>query len=97
MSRYTGFKTHATATSTGTSNSQTFTPPSGAHGFYVTVSTNGCYMTFDGTAPSSTNGLSIPAGVAPLFFPFAPQASNGIIVRSQAAANSIVNVCWVEG
>lgn len=94
--RYTGFKSHATATSTGTSNSQTFTPPANAKGFYVTVATNGCYMTFDGTAPSSTNGLAIPSGVAPLFFPFVPAASSGIVVRSQAAANSVVNVVWVQ-
>ena len=96
MSRYTGFDAHATATSTNTTDSKTFAAPAGAHGFYVTVATNGCYMTFDGTAPSSTNGLALPAGVAPVFFPFVP-GTVGITVRSQAAASSVVNVCWVQG
>lgn len=97
MSRYTGFKSHEQLTSTGTANVQTFTPPAGAHGVYVSVSTNGCYITFDGTTPSSTNGLPLPAGVSPVFLLFAPAAGSGLKVASQAAANSVVNVAWVKG
>ena len=61
-------------------------------GCYITVSTNGCYMTFDGTTPSSTAGLAFPKDGVPAFFP----VGDTIRFASQAAANSVVNVVWVR-
>ncbi len=97
--RYTGFLSHSPGvTSANTTDTQTVTQPTASsdifpRGFYVTVSTTSCYMTFDASTPTSTNGLTVPAGTAPIFFPFAPAT---ITVRSSASANSIVNVTWVS-
>ncbi len=88
--RYTGFLSHSPGvTSANTTDTQTVTQPTASsdifpRGFYVTVSTTSCYMTFDASTPTST---------APIFFPFAPAT---ITVRSSASANSIVNVTWVS-
>jgi hypothetical protein len=62
---------------------QTLSPAATSHGVFVTVSTNGCYMTFDGSAPSSTNGLAFPKDGVPAFFP----SGNAIKFASQAAGN----------
>lgn len=84
---------HVQATSSGTADVQSLpTPGKGCHGFLITVSTNGCYLTLDGGTPSSTNGLAIPAGTSPIFIPIA----KNIKVASQAAGNSVVNVLWLQ-
>lgn len=70
---------------------QTLTPTPAAQGCFITVTTAMAYMTFDNTAPSATNGLAVPSGTAPIFFPF---AGKKIKVLS-SAASSIVNVLWV--
>lgn len=83
---------HAQATSTSTSDVQTVSAPTAdGKGCYVTVSTNGCYMRFDGGTPSSTAGLAFPKDGTPVFFPTA----SSIKFVSQAAGNSVVNVFWV--
>lgn len=72
---------------------QTISPPAGAvHGCYITVSTNGCYMRFDGGTPDSTHGLAFPKDGVPAFFP----VGGSITFVSQAAANSVVNVAWMK-
>ena len=83
---------HAQATSTGTADVHTFTPPTGAHGFFVTVQTNNCYLTLDATTPDSTNGLHILKDLGPIFIP----VGQTIKVASDAAGNSVVNVLWVS-
>lgn len=81
---------HATATSTGTSNQQTLTPPSGAKGFFYTLQTNGAYVTFDGSVPSSSNGLHFMAGSAPVFIPMGKTLN----FVSDAAGNAVLSVMW---
>lgn len=83
---------HAQATSTGTADVKTFSPPGGAHGFFITVQTNPVYLTLDGTTPSSTNGLHVIKDAAPVFIP----ASKTISVASDTAGNAVVNVLWVS-
>ena len=84
---------HAQATSTATNDVKTMTPPAGAHGVFLTVSTNGCTMTFDGTTPSSSNGVAFPKDGVPAFFPL---GTSTIKFISQAAGNSVVNAFWVR-
>ena len=86
---------HAQATSTGTGNVASLTPPAGAHGFWITASTNGCYLTLDGTTPDSSNGLPLAKDGLPLFLPLVPQASDALKFASQVAGNAVVNVLWL--
>lgn len=83
---------HVQITSTGTSDVKTATPPGGGHGFFCTVQTNNIYLTFDGTTPSSSNGLHILKDTAPIFFPVGKTLS----VVSDAAGNAVVNILWLS-
>ena len=71
---------------------QSITPATGARACLITVSTNGCYMTFDGTTPSSSAGVAFPKDGVPAFFP----VGKTIKFVSQAAANCVVNVAWLK-
>lgn len=84
---------HAQASSSGTGNVQSFTAPASAQAALVSVETTGCYMTFDGTTPSSSAGLFLPTGV----LHFIPAAA-GLTLKfaSSAAATSKVNVAWLS-
>lgn len=79
-------------TSTGTTNSQTATPPAGAVGFFIQVGTTSGYITLDGSTPSSSNGLLIAKDQLPMFIPVAQT----IILRSSAGANSVASIQWVR-
>lgn len=81
---------HAQATSTGTTDVHTINAPASAKGFLFTAQNNGAYFTFDGTAPSSTNGLHVVAGAAPVFIPL----GKNITFASDAAGNAVINVVW---
>lgn len=94
----TGAAAQQELTSTGTANVQTFVVPTGAMAVYLAVQTNTCSITFDGSTPSTTNGLKIPAAVAPVFIATAggPGPTGGVIkFVSMAAANSIVDALFV--
>lgn len=82
---------HVQKTSTGTADTQTATAPAFAVGCLLTVETTAARVTFDGSTPTSTNGLVIPAGTTPIFIPL----GRTIKIRSTAAANSVVNVLWL--
>lgn len=82
---------HAQQTPSSTSDTKTFTPPALAKACMICVETNGARLTFDGTAPSSSNGLVFPAGVAPIFVPMA----STIKAVSTVAGNAVVNVLWI--
>lgn len=72
---------------------QVFTVATGARGLFVTCTTNDAYITFDGSTPSSTNGLALVKSTAPVFFPVNPKYS--VKVLSTVAGGSVVNVMWV--
>jgi len=82
----------AQATSTGTSDVKTLTPPAHASSVLITVETTAARVTFDGSAPASGNGIVIPAGALPLLLPVGAGAT--IKVASTAGANSVVDVAW---
>lgn len=83
---------HAQATSTGTGDPKTLTAPDNATGVFMTVLTTDARVTFDGTTPTSSNGLIVPDGGLPTFFPL----GRDIIFTSTAGANSVVDVLWIE-
>lgn len=84
---------HDTATSTGTANKQTLVKPAGATGMFLSATTTNARCTFSGEDPvASSLGLVIVAGGAPVYFPFA----SDIEFVSEAAANSVLSVLWLE-
>lgn len=82
---------HQQATSTGTADVQTLTLPATTQAVFLSVETTGCYLTVDGTTPSSSNGIFLPTGVLH-FVPLGP----GLTVKfaSSAAAVSKVNALY---
>lgn len=84
---------HDQKTSTGTGDNQSFARPKDAQGMFITVETTSCYISFDGTAPSSAKGLLLPTGVVH-FFPLAP--SDDPQIASSAGTSSKANVLWVN-
>lgn len=82
---------HAQETSTGLADVQTLVAPEGARAVLLTASTNGCYLTVDGSTPSSTNGIPLPAAGVPYLLPI----PGDIKFASQAAGNSVVNALWL--
>lgn len=77
-----------------TTTVSTLAAPAGAMACLITVETTDARMTFDGSAPSATNGQVMKQGVALVFVPLADQV-NGIKWTSTAAAVSTVNVTWL--
>lgn len=69
----------------------TFSAPAGARGFLISVQTAPIFITYDGSSPSSTNGLHIPSGVVPIYIGIAKT----FIARS-SAASSPTGVLWVR-
>jgi hypothetical protein len=83
--------THQQQTSTGTADVKSFSTPSNAVACYVSATTNPARLTVDGTTPSATNGIVVPAGA----LPFELRAVQALKVASTAAANSIVDVAFL--
>lgn len=73
------------------STTKTLTPPAGALACMVTAETTTARVTFNGTVPSSSNGLVVQVAAAPLYLPFAEP----ITWRSTAGTASILNVLWL--
>lgn len=88
--------THQTATSTGTANIQTITPPNDAAACLITVETTAARITFDGESPGAgaAPGLVFPTALAPVFVPLGKGAT--IKFASNAAGNSIVQVLFLS-
>jgi hypothetical protein len=82
----------AQATSTGTADVKTITPPKGASSALITVETTSARMTFDGSTPSSGNGIVVPTAALPLLIPVGVGCT--IKFAATAAANSVVDVAW---
>ena len=84
---------HAQLTAT-VGAAQTFAPPSNppAVSCFVQAVTADAYVTFDGTTPSSSNGLLLKAGTNPIFVPLG--AGNSVIAIG-AGGTSTINVFWL--
>ena len=87
-SRY--FALAAKTTTCNSTTSQTIALPSASTGFLVSVATTDALCTFDGSAPTSTNGVTFPKGLAPAFVPVG--SGQTLTFLATAAGNSIVNV-----
>lgn len=81
----------AAVTSANTTDVKTITAPKDAAGFWITVETTSCRLTWDGQTPDATHGLVFPAAAQPLFIPI----GRDVKFVSTAAANSIVQLAWV--
>ena len=80
------------ATSGNTGDVQTLAKPGRATAALVCVRTNDCYLTVNGTTPSSSNGLPIIAGATALLI----MVGADIKFASSAGSNSVLNVLWLE-
>ncbi len=56
-------KAPLTASPSNSGAGTTITAPAGTRGWYVTVAVQSALITFDGSAPTTTNGLTCPAGL----------------------------------
>lgn len=83
---------HVSDTSTGTADVKVITPPPNATACMIVAETTAARVTFDGSTPAAANGLPIPVGASPLYVPL----GTAIKFVSQAAANSILHVLWLE-
>jgi hypothetical protein len=81
------------ATSTGTADVQTTTPPVGALACLISVETTDARLTVDGSTPSATNGNVVQAGQSPAYLPI------GAVLKhaSAVAGSSLLNVTWLFG
>ncbi len=71
---------------TASPNSQaTITAPNGTRAWIITSSVQATYLTTDATAPTSTNGLTLPAGSV-TFLPF-----GGNLTVLAATSGALVN------
>jgi hypothetical protein len=84
----------AQATSTGTADVKTLAGPPTASCCYVNVSTTDARVTLDGSTPSATNGLIFKTGLAPIRLDIG--STTAIKFVSTAAANSVVDVAWLN-
>jgi hypothetical protein len=89
----TGAAAHQELTSTGTANVQTFVVPKGACAMLISVATNAAKITFDGTAPSTTNGVLYPVTAEPNLTPTAGLGAPAFV--STVAGNSVVSVLFL--
>lgn len=75
-------------TSLTSSAASTVTQKTGSTAFMVQAITNNVYWTFDGSTPSSTNGMTIIAASQPLVLPIG--AAGGLTHKFQAATGTAV-------
>ena len=70
-----------------------FAPPTGpdAVAAFIQAVTNDAIVTFDGSAPSSSNGLVLKQGTNPLFIP----CGTNTIKAIGSGGTSTVNVYWL--
>lgn len=82
--------------SANTTDVKTATPPVyGSHGVTLGAQSQDVYVTFDGSVPSSSNGVRIIAGAQPVTFPFVPSGTNTLQAASQAASTAKLDVIWL--
>ena len=88
----------ALTTSSNTTTSQTITVPGNASAFLISVATADAICTFDGTAPTSTNGILFPKAVSPQFVPAVPPLVSGAskLTFIGSGGTAVVNVQPLE-
>lgn len=83
---------HDQDASTGTAVIVSFVPPFGCNACFIQAVTIDCYITTDGSDPSSTNGLRIYAGQMPFYLP----VGETIKAASVSASTTTINVLWLR-
>lgn len=85
---------HDRKTSTSTSDVQSFTFPRGTSHVEFQVYTTDAWVTYDGTAPSPTNGLLFPAGQTSVFRTLGQGTTLKFV--SSAAAASTLSIAYLQ-
>jgi hypothetical protein len=90
----TGANGHVQTTSTGTADVKTITLEPSCHAIMVSARTTAGILTFNGSTPSSSNGLDVSAGANPTLLPLGYNLHGGHQLKwaSSAAANAVLNV-----
>lgn len=79
-----------TQTSLTSSAASTVTQKTGSTAIAVQAITNNVYWTFDGSTPSSTNGMTLIAASQPLVLPIGSSGNTNLTHKFQAAAGTAV-------
>ena len=83
-----GEQAHVQSTSTGLADVKTVTAPGRASACYLSAATSNACVVFDGTTPSTTNGMLITQGLQPVLI----EIGKTIKFASAVAGNSLLNV-----
>lgn len=86
---------HVSTTVADNTTVTTDAAPAGARGLLLSAKSKAVYVTFDGTTPSSTNGLYFPAETMPVFIPVIPTGGS-IKWISADVAGSTVDILWLR-
>lgn len=87
---------HVSDTTADNTTVKSQSPPAGARALLISTKAKGIYATFDGTTPSSTNGLYFPAETMPVFLPLIPKANGPVKWISVDIAGSTVDILWLR-
>lgn len=80
-----------------TSEVDDLTVPKNADSFWIQSKTSGVILSFDGSSPTQTNGLRVPAGAAPCLIPFVPLPGQALRIASDdAPTQADYTVVWTE-
>lgn len=80
-----------------TSEEDTIPVPKCADAFMIQPKTSGVILSFDGTTPTQTSSLRVPAGGVPVLIPFVPTPDNGLRIKSDAdPAQTDYTIIWLE-
>lgn len=77
---------------TALSSAATLTPDAGANGILIQAVSQNIYITFDGSTPSSTNGLIVIAGQAPVLYTFPAGTTIKMIQAASSAVGKVLVV-----
>lgn len=70
----------------------TLAPPATAVACFVQAVTNDAFVTFDGTTPSSSNGILLKQGTNPIFVPLGVGNS---VIGLGSGGTATINVFWL--
>lgn len=87
---------HTSDTTADATTVKTKAPAAGAIGLLLSVKSKAAYVTFDGTTPSSTNGMYFPAETMPVFLPILPSGGQSLKWISSDVAGSTVDILWLR-
>jgi hypothetical protein len=89
-----GANAHTQVTSTGTADVETITLEPASSAIVIDARTNPGYLTWNGSTPSSSNGLPLVPGGQPLIIPLGWYANSGHQLKwaSSVAGNAVLDL-----